>query len=1404
MRHAELIQKRELFARSHPLGQDDSKAPVFYQNIIEQFYICAQTNQKYAFIVVAHMLHTLPFFLEAISTLGDITAIIPKQSFCVESVVRSLNNLYGDLIKNSINKGLLQKSDVDTETQLTILFPNETNYKYIILDHGGYFAPQIAALSRFKNIAGIVEHTWNGEIKYLKPKGDLSLYDPPVFSIARTPLKAMEDLEVAKSIVFSIASVIYSGMGINQDVGRLKKICVVGFGHLGKPIALFLRKIHSQSTFIIVDIDPEKRAEAAAEMHCISVSDVIDKQAIDSDLFIIATSTQSFKKEVFNKLENNACVVCVTSSDDLFTENGLQDYEKNTVDENKYVSKYTSKTNPKKVIYLAGDGRSVNFMIGSTAHPILHAIFAAVYVSALRLIEAVDLKNRIQVITPVDQDNILKKYKDTYGEIQTEIDDFIFSLRYRYLISRVSQVALLSGQDQRRTNIDDIFINLTIIREAEQKEKEAHFRSNAGARYDFSGRLSSYEDLRTAKEPIRLDEIFTPGTDTALPKKLLIMGRAGIGKSTLCQYIAHQWASQKLWPNFKAVFWIPLRNINSNNYPPNSYTWIDLVDHECFKDALSLENKKEGLKNAILANPERFLFLLDDYDELSPDAINGYLKNAFDGLKIQQYSLITSRPQQISALTPDRKLEIMGFSPKDIEAYAHQFFKQLGDVDTKRVTILLDFLKRQPMIWAIAHIPLQLSMICQLHADDKLIQPGEVKLTLSKLYYLLTENLFTKFLKRKGIYDGMGADDLEQKYNTLQTLNEQLAYNCMLQSKIFFTNENLNSTIKLNRQNPSKNFIDQCFEEISKSGLLCYTNVDQNTEYYFIHLTFQEYFAAGYIARKLRANDTEIKKIILDQRYNPRLEVMWWFVAGHLSNDIGSLNHFFDILMSEQSRDIIGIYEQRLLLRCLAESGEPKDLNIKRDQLLKPLLEALRNQNSHVKHVKYDAAYVLKCLDAAVPGIQIASEYLGEPVTEIFDQSYDELINIFFQIAKDKKDTYEISKTLTNLAIAVPEICVKICNELLSMLLQKDQDENVKYEIIKILRVFAVVAPSEMLIKIYNQLLSIFLVEQDERVKYKLAGKLGSLCKEAPEIRNKIFNQSLNMLITHDEKTKYAAAVILAYLGVAAKPEIHIMIFNQLQKMLEGDEIAQCTAIKALGVFSKAVSQFRDKIYNKLLLLLLRENQCHRIKHAVILALGNLGVAEPEIRAEICANLLKLFSQNEPDDIIEAATYALAEIVMVSGFSNLFNLLPENTDKNSKMLLVGIATVLADCFYNGCRDDAFALFALSYHPDTKELRYWERGEPKTRPLSLKNNAFLIKKIQEVSVKLTCFPVPSLTLPKSTKEFQRPKMGENENTFTENVKRFAANHKYTLFAAGAALVAACVVPKLVAKSKSFLP
>jgi DNA replication protein DnaC len=105
--------------------------------------------------------------------------------------------------------------------------------------------------------------------------------------------------------------------------------------------------------------------------------------------------------------------------------------------------------------------------------------------------------------------------------------------------------------------IDTIYTELVLLcdnkEQKQEKEKQA-FEEH---------RINSWEDIQAEKEPIQINALFET-RDGKTPKKLLILGRAGIGKSTLCQYIANQWAEEKLWNGkFDAVFWVPLRKLQN-------------------------------------------------------------------------------------------------------------------------------------------------------------------------------------------------------------------------------------------------------------------------------------------------------------------------------------------------------------------------------------------------------------------------------------------------------------------------------------------------------------------------------------------------------------------------------------------------------------------------------------------------------------------------------------------------------------------------------------------------------------------------------------------------------------------------------------------------------------------------
>ena len=97
---------RKEFTKNFPCSFDDEKVPEFYAEIKKHFNP-NDPSKKIAFIVVAHFVHTLPYFLEAISALGNIAALISKQSGTVKKVKREIVEIYRDIFFEKINKGQL-------------------------------------------------------------------------------------------------------------------------------------------------------------------------------------------------------------------------------------------------------------------------------------------------------------------------------------------------------------------------------------------------------------------------------------------------------------------------------------------------------------------------------------------------------------------------------------------------------------------------------------------------------------------------------------------------------------------------------------------------------------------------------------------------------------------------------------------------------------------------------------------------------------------------------------------------------------------------------------------------------------------------------------------------------------------------------------------------------------------------------------------------------------------------------------------------------------------------------------------------------------------------------------------------------------------------------------------------
>lgn len=879
---------------------------------------------------------------------------------------------------------------------------------------------------------------------------------------------------------------------------------------------------------------------------------------------------------------------------------------------------------------------------------------------------------------------------------------------------------------QDSVSIEDAFIRLTIIRSEEQQKKEAEFKEKSKEEKDdvYTYRLSSYEDLYSAKTPIEPDKIFTADTNSLPPRRLLILGRAGIGKSTLCQYVAYQWTVNKLnviyptWPKLQAIFWIKFRNLNQASYPAGkSYSWIDVLNQECFQNNLSPDECRV-LKNNIEGYSEQFLFLLDGYDEVLPEASSGHLKPALNTLCNQKtYYLITSRPPDVN-LQVERRLEVMGFTPQDIETYTEHFFNRSGETTTTRAKNILNFLKRQPMVWGIAHIPLQLAMICQLAVKNQLPTEGNKPLTLSGLYDSFRKDIFKRFLIRSGKYavdEVMPEELLQADYDHLQKAIGQLAYDNMLSNKIIFSVSDLTQAIKSG--NLSNDTNKQIFKDCITCGLL--RRINKSEEYYFIHLTFQEYFAAYTVAQMLKMEKSDSKpyqsmqKAILYHRYNPRLQVMWWFVAGHLSENITALKLFFDILITEP-RDLLGNYELRLLLQCLIESREPTGLSITRDKLLHPLLISLQDKKLQLES-KRKVIYalgklgLLAAMPAILEGLLAALQDKDENIKSAAATTlgkFEPLIttsNKLFIDMQDKDENIKNAAAATLGKFGVAATTPAILDELLAAL--KDKNVDVKEAAITALGNIGVAAATPAIL---DGLLAALKDENRDIVKsaaYAL-GDIGPIAA-TPAILNRLL---ITLQYDKDDRTE----------DDYEEPDMAAMQYeNEQVRIIAADTLGKLGTASTIPV-----------ILDKLLAALQNEN--YNVRIAVVKALGKLGTVT---MISLIFNGLLTALQDKNEHVKSAATEALTNIVKATDSDIIFNLLYQ-TKINTKERDNIIEAVVFKFFTQNK--------ALFYNPDTKNLCCWEKGNLKQYTFPSEKRTLLILKIRQVWKSSTHMPSPDLT------------------------------------------------------------
>ncbi|RKK88971.1 hypothetical protein BFJ71_g12671, partial [Fusarium oxysporum] len=519
-------------------------------------------------------------------------------------------------------------------------------------------------------------------------------------------------------------------------------------------------------------------------------------------------------------------------------------------------------------------------------------------------------------------------------------------------------------------SLDQCYINLAIV---EQTKTKTSARDPSG-RDDSERRSSPFSllarqkvDTPAEQAQLQLTDIFNRRKrydDTEVsPRRILIRGRAGVGKTTLCKKMVHDFIGKKMWSDlFDRVLWVPLRNLKQR--VGSGYDLKTLFDHEYF--LFSGEDKKDDgtrfakeLYKALAHN--RTLFILDGWDEVAGTDKDNDMFGFLRELLSQSNVIITSRP---SAALPhgievDLELETIGFSPEQVDVY-------IDKVHGENVDELKAFLQSHELVRGLVRIPIQLDAFCYCWND---IGSGHEKKpdTMTTLYQAIQTSLWRKdavSLEKKNEGQLITAESLhtasqafvEKHTDGELRFLEHLAFAGLAANKIEFELDDRNAVHDyLNLSFP----LDRNLQRLSFLRTSDPTAEPKHQLYHFIHLTFQEYFAARYFVRHWTAN-AKMSYIAFDfgravgispveflkkHKYDAGYDIMWRFVAGlidgagkqqtrRLETNGSESARFFEEIEKEPV-DLLGPTHQRLVMHCLSEAVSlPKEIRASREERL--------------------------------------------------------------------------------------------------------------------------------------------------------------------------------------------------------------------------------------------------------------------------------------------------------------------------------------------------------------------------------------------------------------------------------------------------------------------------------------
>ena len=393
------------------------------------------------------------------------------------------------------------------------------------------------------------------------------------------------------------------------------------------------------------------------------------------------------------------------------------------------------------------------------------------------------------------------------------------------------------------------------------------------------------EMRRQSGQVIELQDLFSKLThDDVAPQKVLIRGRAGVGKTTLIEFISREWATHNSWLQFGYVFVIKLRLVSDVKWS---------IGDILFRGLQLSRKEKEAALDEICQQSKRVLVIVDSLDEFPQFK---YSEREFDieqkvHLSMMVSSIInctllpdstvviTSRhTDQIPSKMFSRVVDIYGFTMEGIETYVNKFCNGKEDLNE----FIWTNIAGNPNMATFCHTPVQCLFVCNsledqfTHSDSKGGRVPDIK-TMTQLYLRATHRLGKKLhpvLKNHQEEAGLKYvfDILMEPFRK----HACLAKDCMTDPiRILFYDDDLERH-GFSNQDKLTGFLSG-----SKK-----TDPDDREEklntWSFSHLSLQEFFSS--LGLLLQYPYTDLSMLLEKENMVKRYEIVITFLAGLLGD----------------------------------------------------------------------------------------------------------------------------------------------------------------------------------------------------------------------------------------------------------------------------------------------------------------------------------------------------------------------------------------------------------------------------------------------------------------------------------------------------------------------------------------